>query len=158
MEALLVDGGFYLEKWDKTKPGVACVRQTDGAIFAGAWYRQLLGLQGRQIPREVQLEIKVPRGQAWLSMVGYPAHHPQVLVRVAAMLGLIGVALGLLGIGFAVLGTGLGILGLVTASTASHDSLSAWTMTAYICVGVGIVLSLFSLGFVVRGLMGLARR
>lgn len=64
------------------------------------WFRHLLG--DLQTKTEPQITIKICN--SWLGKFRACTYHPQIIVRVAAWLGLISIGLGLLG----------GILGIVS--------------------------------------------
>lgn len=101
-EALQIDSNF-LDRY--CQPPRLRIEDPKEAIVASEWYRSNLG--GIATNTDVDLEIVVastPFGKFRAC-----THHPQIIVRVAAWLGLVSVVLGALGLV-------LGVVSLVPAS------------------------------------------
>lgn len=75
--------------------------QHDRLIFMSAWYRRLLGIEGQGcVPITISLTA-FPRSAWW--QIRVCIGHPQLVVLVATVLGLIGLGLGLIGVGLGLL-------------------------------------------------------
>ena len=90
-EALQIEANF-LSKYNQT-PRYQILAPTS-AIVLNSWYRAKLGQLGTQ--EEYQLQIA--RADGWWGRLRACMQHPQVVVRVAAWLGLVSVGLGALGV------------------------------------------------------------
>jgi hypothetical protein len=101
-EALQIDENF-LHHYNK--PQRISITSPASSIVMNGWYRSKLGNLVKQ--STAQISIKPANGHCGRFMAC--AHHPQVVVRVAAWLGLISVTLGIIGVLLGVLsiyGTG----------------------------------------------------
>ena len=102
-ECLQIDENF-LKRYNQ-EPRIPIHSPSD-ALVVGEWYRAALGIVGTRSSAEISLRVcKTPLGQIVACI-----QHPQVVVRVAAWLGAIGLLLGLAGLG-------LGILSLLPSRT-----------------------------------------
>jgi len=71
---------------------------SSNVVVMNRWYRDKLGLESPAKVKEVDLEInRAPCGLALYFSVRACLMHPQIVVRVATLLGLLGVLLGLIG-------------------------------------------------------------
>jgi hypothetical protein len=94
-EALQIDGNFLGHY--NNPPRVHITSPSDSIVMNG-WYRSKLGNLARQSKADITVTpANTHWGRFWAC-----AHHPQIVVRVAAWLGCISVVLGVLGV---VLGT-----------------------------------------------------
>lgn len=71
------------------------------ALVIGEWFRAKLGITTQE---EVQLQIRPCR--TWWGQFRACTDHPQVVVRVAAWLGLIGLVLGVIGLVLGIISLG----------------------------------------------------
>lgn len=90
-EALQIDKNF-LDFYNQPKR--ITIDEPQNALVIGGWYRAALG--DLSTKSDVNLCIR-PCNSLW-GRFNACVHHPQIIVRVAAWLGLISVALGLLGV------------------------------------------------------------
>lgn len=100
-EALQIEANF-LTKYNQT-PRYHILVPTS-AIVMSSWYREKLGRLGTQ--EEYQLQIT--RSDAWWGKLRARMQHPQIVVRVAAWLGVVSVALGALSVTLGVVSLYLG--------------------------------------------------
>lgn len=90
-EALQIDTNF-LKTYNQAPRCSIC--DTRSAIVMNSWYRAKLG----QLRTRSEADLHVEPAPHWLSKFKACTHHPQVIVRVAAWLGLISVLLGFIGV------------------------------------------------------------
>ena len=90
-EALQIDANFLSQYNQAPRFTIA---QPSEALVIGAWYRA--GLGNVQSQSEVPLEISACN--SWWGQFKASTGHPQVVVRLAAWLGGIGLALGVIGL------------------------------------------------------------
>jgi hypothetical protein len=96
-EALYADEHYLTDRYKKgQRPPQASDQKL---VFINRWFRQQLGID---VDERVQLTIKVCRNPFHQFLA--TAQHPQVVVRLATALGILGLGLGVLSIGLAVLG------------------------------------------------------
>ena len=104
----------------------------DHLIFLSSWYRRRLEIKHHSGPLTINLEIticKFPRS-LWAQILAC-VEHPQLVVLLATVLGIIGVGLGLIGVG-------LGIIGIASWSPVAGDF-------GIVCMALGILVSAFGL-------------
>lgn len=89
-EALQIERNF-LESYNR-EPRRA-ISDPASALVIGQWFRAKLGLKTQE---DVELEIR--RCRTWWAQFKACTDHPQVVVRVAAWLGFVGLLLGLIGL------------------------------------------------------------
>lgn len=97
-EALQIDDNF-LREYNSDSHRVR-LTIADDPLVIGGWFRAQLGGLVKQ--REYELQIS-PCNNWWGKLCAC-FHHPQVMVRVGAWLGVIGVFLGLMGVVLGVVG------------------------------------------------------
>ena len=90
-EALQIDPNF-LTQYNQS-PRFA-IKDPSNSLVLSAWYRAALG--GVQGQADVALSIKP--ANSWCGQFMACIHHPQVVVRLAAWLGGIGLVLGIIGL------------------------------------------------------------
>lgn len=73
--------------------------EDDDVIVIGYWYRDKLGLDENAI-RDLNFRacLRIERIDCWLYNICACLHHPDLNVRIATILGLVGVALGIMGV------------------------------------------------------------
>ncbi len=98
-EVKMVDA-YYLKRFSEQTGRT--VDETSPQVFINAWYRKALGVTAREGP----IELEIVADDSLRGKVRACLQHPQVVVRIATILGLWSVALG-------VIGLALGILSLV---------------------------------------------
>jgi len=98
-EAKMVDE-YYLKRF--TEQTGHTVDETAQHVFINAWYRKALGLTTRQGP----IKLAIVADESLPGKLRACLQHPQVVVRIATVLGLWSVALGIISLA-------LGILSLV---------------------------------------------
>lgn len=89
-EALQMDTNF-LNQYNQ--PPRKCIEDPSSSIVMGAWFRARLG--NLEAKSDATLTIKACN--SFWSQYKASADHPQVIVRLAANLGMIGLVLGLIG-------------------------------------------------------------
>ena len=94
-EALQIDASFLL---GYNSPPRLSITEPQDTLVIGAWYRA--GLGGLTTQSDVLLEVKACK--SWIGQFCACIHHPQVIVRLAAWLGGIGLLLGLVGLGLGI--------------------------------------------------------
>jgi hypothetical protein len=94
-EALQIDQSFLREYNQRPRLSIC---EPQESLVIGAWYRARLG--GLATQSDVPLEIKACN--SWIGQFCACVHHPQVVVRLAAWLGGIGLILGVIGLGLGV--------------------------------------------------------
>lgn len=60
------------------------------AVCMSLWYRKKLGIEGSNVDAELEIEVS----NSWIGRIWSCLVHPQVVVRVAVLLGLLGLLLG----------------------------------------------------------------
>jgi len=90
-EALQIDKNF-LERYNK-KPRVP-IKAPASALVMGAWYRANLG----GLVPQTDVPLKITSCWSWLAQFKACTDHPQVVVRLAAWLGALGLLLGIIGL------------------------------------------------------------
>jgi hypothetical protein len=95
-ESLVIDGN-YLRRYNDG--GRIHIESPSEAIVMNEWYRSKLGYRTQET---VQAMTIAPANNLW-GRFRACTDHPQVVVRVAAWLGFIGVVLGILGIALGIL-------------------------------------------------------
>jgi len=116
------------------------------AVFMSSWYREKLGIERDhdkdkcvrltiELTGTRSLLLRVTRGLLW--QVYACADHPQVVVRLATWLGLVGLGLG-------VIGVGLGFLALDVRSIRSVQSFGILVLIAGIVEAVWSTTLVFS--------------
>jgi len=81
------------------------------AVFMSSWYREKLGIEWNHPPNKcVLLTIDLRRARSFSWQILACADHPQVVIRLATWLGLLGLGLGVIGVGLGFLP--LGVAGL----------------------------------------------
>jgi hypothetical protein len=76
-------------------------------VFMNSWYREKLGIQRDLVPgSKVGLTIELREKTPIKWMVYACVDHPQVVVRLATWLGLLGLGLGVIGVGLGMLALG----------------------------------------------------
>ncbi len=116
-EILYVDK-YYKEKWkklDKNKCSVnnqENINENTASIFINEWYRNLLEIE---VDKSYGFKIIIPKNlyKLWAKLYLHPKQHPQIIVRTANMLGIIGIGLGVIGVGLGLLSIGFAILGKI---------------------------------------------
>ncbi len=94
-EALQIDPNF-LDRYNR--PPRWTINDPASALVIGEWFRAKLGIKTQEY---ALLQIRPCR--TWLGHFKACTDHPQVVVRVAAWLGGIGLALGIVGLGLGIL-------------------------------------------------------
>ncbi|WP_133819440.1 hypothetical protein [Tahibacter aquaticus] len=95
-EALRIDGNF-LQHYNK--PPRVSITSPATSIVMNGWYRSKLGNLAKQSSAQIKVELANSHWGRFMACT----HHPQVVVRVAAWLGLISVVLGAIGVFLGVL-------------------------------------------------------
>ena len=90
-EALQIDDNF-LKQYNQL-PRIS-IAQPSQALVIGAWYRAALG--GLQPQTDVPLQVSACN--SWWGKFRACIGHPQVVVRLASWLGVLGLALGVIGL------------------------------------------------------------
>ncbi len=139
-EILYVDK-YYKEKLDKNKCSVnnqENINKNTASIFINEWYRNILEIDAL---KECELEISIPNKlhKLWAKLYSYPNNHPQIIVRTANMLGIIGIGLGVIGIGLGLLSIGFAIMGLL----------------GRILIIVGVIINVFGILGIIAGVIGI---
>lgn len=70
------------------------ISDPENSIVINGWFRHLLG----NLSTNSEAHIKIESSNSWFGKFRACTHHPQVVVRVAAWLGLISVGLGFIGV------------------------------------------------------------
>jgi hypothetical protein len=94
-EVKMVDE-YYMERYG-AQPGRSG-QIGENPIFASAWYRKQLGIQRR----EGDVDLHIEEAESIYGKVCACLHHPQVVVRIATVLGLWSVVLGAIGLALGV--------------------------------------------------------
>lgn len=130
-EALLADI-HYLERW-RENMGIK-FGDDYNVIFISAWYRNLLCIGGIGTPMIIDLSLESRKSgslrELWALLYQYPRNHPQVVVRTANMLAIIGFGLGVIGIGLGLFSIDLPvthILGIVSCVIGLGFSILGFT-------------------------------
>ncbi len=92
-EVLQIDNNF-LKKYNNSPRTFISEQKQENALVINGWYRAKLG--NLQTKSDIQLDIN-PCNCSW-GRFRACTHHPQIIVRVAAWLGLISVVLGIVGV------------------------------------------------------------
>lgn len=90
-EALQIEKNF-LTKYNQSPRFT--ISDPNSSIVMSSWYRARLG--GLETQRDYPLDVQVADG--WWGKLRACLHHPQIVVRVAAWLGIVGVVLGIVGL------------------------------------------------------------
>jgi hypothetical protein len=88
------------------------------ALVINHWYRTKLGKPGLPLETKNDYQLEITSANSLRGRICACMQHPQVVVRVATWLGVIGVALGLLGLGFGA----FGICAAVKQTTATSSA------------------------------------
>lgn len=89
-EALQIEGNF-LESYNQ---GLRFpIRNPGSSLVIGGWFRAKLGIETQE-----DVELQIHHCRTWLGRFMACADHPQVVVRVSAWLGLVGLVLGVIGL------------------------------------------------------------
>jgi len=83
--------------------------QGKGLIFISDYYRRHLGEAFKDFADH---DLTVTRADGWVNHTRACLQHPQISIRLATQLGLLGLALGILGTVLGVIGVWLGVLAL----------------------------------------------
>ena len=89
-EALQIESNFHAQYNQSPRQ---TIDDASSAIVLGAWYRAALG--GLETQSDVSLSITP--ANSWRGKFSACIHHPQIVVRLAAWLGGIGLVLGVIG-------------------------------------------------------------
>lgn len=89
-EALQIERNF-LERYNQAPRWT--INDPESALVIGEWFRAKLGIKTQE---DVQLQIRPCN--TWRGQFEACTDHPQVVVRVAAWLGFVGLVLGLIGL------------------------------------------------------------
>jgi hypothetical protein len=102
-EALYADH-WYMEKWTArwTTRHLTIPPADENLAFISSWYRIRLGIGMRHQELEIEYRETSPRPFWW--QVRACTDHPQVIVRLATLLAIIGLGLGILALGLGVAG------------------------------------------------------
>ncbi len=98
-EALQIDENF-LREYNKGSERIK-IGTPDDAIVMSGWFRARLG----DLVKQNDYSLQIASCNGWWGKLRACMHHPQVVVRVAAWLGVVSVALG-------VVGAALGVISL----------------------------------------------
>ena len=90
-EALQIEANF-LKQYNQT-PRYDILAPAS-AIVLSSWYRAKLG----QLETQEEYQLEITRADNWWGRLRACMQHPQIVVRVAAWLGVVSVALGALGV------------------------------------------------------------
>ena len=90
-EALQIESNFLAQYNQSPRHTITA---PSSSLVIGAWYRA--GLGGLRAQSNVQLSIEA--ANSWWGMFAACIHHPQIVVRLAAWLGGIGLVLGIIGL------------------------------------------------------------
>jgi len=90
-EALQIDKNF-LNNYNQSPRHT--ITDAKNALVISGWYRAKLG----ELKSQSDVPLAVTSCNSWFGKFMACTHHPQIIVRVAAWLGLISVGLGLLGL------------------------------------------------------------
>jgi hypothetical protein len=158
-EALYADP-HYWERWTTEKypeyssyPRLHDEKKADDArvIFINGWYRKLLGIQNVATAKKakpVKMNVSIVKNSLFLFLVvwlyKYPFNHPQNLVRLTAMIAIIGLGLGLIRFG-------LGLWGLAGSDLSKIIGQHIWDIWKGSLFWAGIVLFLLGIGVFVSG-------
>lgn len=156
IEALYADTQ-YLKRWKEKGINFGDSEQyfpDYNVIFISGWYRYLLKIEDAEaIIEDLNVEVKLPR-KLWIPrklwrylralLYLYPRDHPQTVVLVANMMGIIGAGLG-------VTGAGLGILSI-------QSLFPKFIVGVVIVYALGIILALAGLVIAIFGFGGLIGR
>lgn len=146
-EALYADG-FYLEDWQEIWKKKGFVREDCNLVFISEWHRLLLGTNIGEI---IDLKIDPLKGlwKLLALLYLYPRDHPQAVVRIASLLGFIGLGLGVIGVGLGVIGIKDWLAKIPT--TGFQAFLDGWILFGLAALVIGAVITLLGLiGFVLR--------
>lgn len=95
-EALQIDSNF-LSAYNQSPRITISNRET--ALVINGWYRTALG----GLSTQTEVSLKIEPSNSWWGKFKACTHHPQIIVRVAAWLGAIGLFLGIIGLALGVL-------------------------------------------------------
>lgn len=95
-EAMQIDMNF-LKQYNQ--PPRFEIKEPSKALVIGAWYRAGLG----GIPSQSEVSLEVSACNSWWGQFKACTGHPQVVVRLAAWLGGIGLILGIVGLALGVI-------------------------------------------------------
>jgi hypothetical protein len=95
-EALQIEANF-LRRYNRTGEGRQRIVNSASALVVGKWFRFKLG----DLATRSQVSLRVSLANTSVGRFRACVDHPQVIVRIAAWLGFIGVALGLLSLAIA---------------------------------------------------------
>lgn len=90
-EAMQIDKNF-LKQYNQAPRHT--IEDHSNALVIGAWYRAGLGI----LQSQTEVSLKISACNSWWGQFKACTGHPQVVVRLAAWLGGIGLALGILGL------------------------------------------------------------
>lgn len=102
-EALWADD-WYMKKWDKLWINT-CTKvplPNENLAFISAWYRRRLGIRRGRQSLTIKYCKETPRPFWW--QLRACLDHPQVVVRLATVLAIIGIGLGLIALGLGIVG------------------------------------------------------
>jgi len=90
-EALEIEGNF-LRKYNQA-PRFK-IKKPELSIVMNGWYRARLG----GLKTQCEYPLKIVEANSWYGKIRACRHHPQVVVRVAVLLGILSVLLGFVGV------------------------------------------------------------
>jgi hypothetical protein len=94
-EALQIERNF-LDSYNQ--PPRLTISDPASALVIGEWFRAKLGIKTQE---EIQLQIRPCR--TWYGQFKACTDHPQVVIRVAAWLGVVGLILGVIGLALGII-------------------------------------------------------